>query len=100
MFIRKIGKVLRGDATPAQIMLACVLGSVLGFMPGFPQAGGLIVACIVLLVVLNANLTLAVFVGIAAKLISLALISVSFAVGRFLLDGPTSGLFVKMINAP
>ena len=47
MVIRKIGKLLRGDATPGQILLACVLGSVLGFMPGFEQAAGLIVVCVV-----------------------------------------------------
>ena len=37
---------------------------------------------------------------LAAKILSLALMPVSFALGRVLLDGPTSGLFSAMINAP
>lgn len=100
MFIRKIGKILRGDATPAQILLACVLGSVLGFMPGFSQAGGLIVLCVVGLLVLNANVTLALVVCGLAKLVSLGVLGVSFGVGRVLIDGPTGGLFGWAINTP
>ncbi len=100
MFVKKITKVLRGNATPAQMMMACVLGAVLGFMPGFTQAPGLIVAIILLLIVLNANLALATLVAAGAKLASLLLMPLSFSAGRFLLDGPTQPLFKTMINMP
>ena len=35
MITRKIGKLLRGNVTPVQVMLAAVLGSMLGFVPSF-----------------------------------------------------------------
>ena len=96
----KLGKTLRGAATPFQLYSASVLMSVVGFMPGFSQAWGTIVAILLLLIVLNANLVLGAFAGLAAKLVSLLLMPVTFAVGRFLLDGPTQGLFQALINAP
>ena len=100
MIVKKFVRILRGSATPAQIMLACVLGAALGFVPGFAQAPGLIAALVLSLVVLNANLTLALPMAAAAKVVSLLLMSVSFDLGRMLLDGPTQGLFKAAINAP
>jgi uncharacterized protein (TIGR03546 family) len=98
--IRKIGSILRGAATPLQVMLACVLGSLIGFSPGFLRAPALVVTLIALLLVLNANVLIALFVGGLAKLASLALMGLTFAVGRFLLDGPAQGLFASLVNAP
>lgn len=100
MITRKIGKLLRGKATPAQLMMACVLGSALGFVPGFAQGPGLTVALLLLLVVLNANLFIAGVSVLLGKALSLALMPVSFAVGRALLDGPVQGLFELVVNAP
>ncbi len=100
MIIRKFAKILRGDATPFQLIAACLLASGLGFAPGFVQAPGLILTFAALLILLNANLALAGLVGLAAKLLSLALAPVSFSIGRFFLDGPTGGFFQSMINAP
>ncbi len=97
---RKLGKILRGKANPYQLMSACILGSLLGFVPGFGQAWGLIVALVLLLVVLNANLFLAGLATLLAKGVSLLLVPAVFAVGRFLLEGPTEGLFRSMVNAP
>jgi uncharacterized protein (TIGR03546 family) len=97
-FLRKIGTLLRGNATPFQLMAGCLLGAWLGFMPG--SAPGLIVALSLALVLLNANLFLAALVGLIAKAASLLLMPVSFQAGRFLLDGPTEPLFRKLINAP
>lgn len=99
-FLRKIGAILRGKATPFQLFTGCLLGALIGFMPGFGHAPGLVVTLSLLLVLLNANLLLAALVGLAAKLLSLALLPVSFALGRLLLDGPTGGLFAALINAP
>jgi uncharacterized protein (TIGR03546 family) len=106
IFTRSIGKVLRGKATPLQLAMACVLGSAIGFLPGyadgaiFLHAPGLVISLALAVIILNANLPLAALVGAGAKLLSLALMPVSFAVGRFLLDGPTQPLFAKAINAP
>lgn len=98
--LRKLGKLLRGNVTPFQIIAGCMLGAMLGFMPGFMQAPGLIVALTFALLLINANLLLAGFVGIATKLLSLLLLPVSFYAGRALLDGPTEALFKVLINAP
>jgi uncharacterized protein (TIGR03546 family) len=101
MITRKIGKLLRGKATPFQIGAACVLGGALGFMPvSASAAGGLIVILTLLLIVLNANLFIAALVLGVAKLLSLALMPVSFQVGQILLDGPTRPLFKWAINTP
>ncbi len=100
MITRKIGKIVCGSATPAQLMLACVLGAMLGFMPGFWQAAGVIVLLTILLVLLNANLMLAAVVGLLAKAASVALLPVSFMAGRVLLDGPTQPIFKWAINTP
>lgn len=100
MFTRKIGKMLRGKITPLQIMMACVLGSMIGFVPGFINGPGLMITLILLLVILNANLGVALLIGSFSKLLGLALMPVSFAIGRVLLDGPTQGLFTWIINAP
>lgn len=100
MLFRKIGQLIRGKATPFQLMAACVLGATLGFMPGWAAAPGLTAALLLLLVVLNANLLLATLIGLGAKLLSLAAMPAVFALGRFLLDGPTRGLLESAINAP
>ncbi len=98
--LRKLGKILRGKANPFQLISASILGALLGFMPGFSQAWGMIVALLVLLIVLNANLFFAGLVTLLAKGVSLLLTPVSFAVGRFLLEGPTEGVFRSLVNAP
>jgi uncharacterized protein (TIGR03546 family) len=98
--IRKIGKLLRGAATPFQVFLAAILGALLGFVPSFSRSPALVVGLVLLLVVFNANLVVAGLVGTLAKLASLALMPVSFAAGRMLLDGPARPLFAKLVNAP
>ncbi len=97
---RKIGSLVRGKATPFQIYAACVLGSLLGFLPGFAQAPGLVVLWTFLLLILNANLFLAGLVFLLGKLVFLLSLPVLFAIGRILLEGPTQGLFKALINAP
>jgi len=100
MITRKIGNILRGSATPFQIVSACVLGSLIAFVPGFQQAPGLLILWVALLVLVNANLFLAGVVGLGAKLLALLITPVSFAVGRVLLEGPTRGIFSGLVNAP
>ena len=110
MVTRKIAKLLRGKATGPQVAMAAFLGCVLGFVPGFflvedlgggfMQAPGLILSLLFLVLILNANLTVFGLTLAGAKVLSVLALPVSFAVGRFLLDGPTSGLFQSIINAP
>ena len=82
------------------LLAACVLGGVIGFVPGFSLAPGLMIALILLLIVINANLLAAILVGALGELASLAAAGVSFKIGGFLLDGPTQPIFKSMINAP
>lgn len=98
--LRRIGTLLRGKATPFQIIAGSVLGAMLGFMPGFATAPGLIAALALALILINANLILAALIGLVAKLLALLLLPVSFYVGRALLDGPSEGLFKALVNAP
>ncbi|MBK1875697.1 hypothetical protein [Pelagicoccus mobilis] len=97
---RKIGTLIRGKTTPFQIYAACLLGALLGFIPGFSHAPALMLAWLLLLLVLNANLFLAGVVLLLAKLVLLVAMPLVFAVGQFLLEGPTQGLFKSLINAP
>ena len=97
---RKFGKLIRGSATPFQIFSASTLGMLIGFVPGFQQAPGLLVLWIGCLIILNANLFLAGLVGILGKLLLIALMPAVFALGRFLLEGPTNPLFASLANGP
>ena len=100
MAYKQIAKILRGKATPLQIALACILGTMLGFVIGLPGALGITAVIIALLVILNANLLLAGLSLAGGKLAGLILMPISFQGGRVLLDGPTTGFFRTIINAP
>ncbi|MBK8099137.1 MAG: hypothetical protein IPK26_18675 [Planctomycetes bacterium] len=109
-FTRKIGSVLRGKATRGQVLLATMLGGLLGFVPGFflpgdlgggfRQAPGLILSLLFLVLILNANLGVFGVTLLLAKITSLLTLPLAGAMGGFLLDGPTQGLFRMLINAP
>ena len=92
MITRKLGSLLRGKATPFQVAAACVLGALLGFAPGILQGPALVLLLVAALLVVNANLGLALLVAGGARLLALLLAPVSFSIGRFLLEGPTEGL--------
>ena len=100
MVLRSIGKVVRGKATPGQMMAACILGAMLGFIPGVSRAPGLLAALLLVLLVTNASLPLALLTWPLAKLASWLLLPLSFQAGRVLLDGPTQGLFKSLVNMP
>ena len=100
MVLRSIGKVIRGKATPGQMMAACILGAMLGFIPGVSRAPGLLAALLLVLLVTNASLPLALLTWPVAKLASWLLMPLSFQMGRVLLDGPTQGLFKSLVNMP
>ena len=86
MLFRKIGALIRGKVTPFQIMAACVLGAVIGFLPGWAQAPGLMVLTTLLLIILNANLLVAGLVGLGSRLLSLLAAPLLFKIGRLLFD--------------
>jgi uncharacterized protein (TIGR03546 family) len=108
--MRNVASFLRGKATPTQVFLAVLLGTVLGFVPGFlmpgaffeglGQAPGLIASVLMLALVLQCNLGLLLLAATLGKALSLALIDVCFATGQLLLDGPLQSLFAAMVNAP
>ena len=100
MITRKLGALLRGKATPFQLMAASVLGTLVGFAPGFTQAPALYLLLVAALLLVNANLGLALLAAGLAKVLSLLAAPVSFEIGRFLLDGPTSSLARAIVNAP
>jgi len=100
MITRKLGALLRGKATPFQIVTACVLGAMLGFAPDVYRAPGLYALLVAALLVINANLGLALLVIGVTKVLSWLLASTSFRVGQFLLDGPASDLARSVVNAP
>ena len=98
MLTRQIGSILRGKATRLQVMPATVLGSTLGFIPGFflpgdlgggfAQAPGLILLLLCIVLIANANLAIFAMTTLLAKLLSWPLLSLSYWLGTFLIDGP------------
>ncbi|MDP6409680.1 MAG: hypothetical protein QGI46_09910 [Planctomycetota bacterium] len=100
LITRRIGRIVRGKATPFQLLAATLVTAELMFVPGLTRAPGLVVALGALLLCVNANLPLALLLAGPLRLAALALLPLSFAVGRFLLDGPTRGLFERAVDAP
>lgn len=100
MLSRHIGAMLRGEATTGQVFGAAIIGSMLGFIPGFSNGAGLMVLLIAALVILNVSLPFALLVFALAKLVALLALPVSFTLGRALVDGPLQPLFRWAVNAP
>lgn len=101
MITRELGKVLRGKATPFQLGAACILGAMLGFVPGVVEGPGIAAVAIGLaLVIVNANLLLSGLIAGACKVLSLATMPIAFGLGRIVLDGPLQGTMKSAINAP
>ncbi len=100
MFTRKLGALLRGKATPFQIITAATLGAMLGFAPAVRQAPGLYALLIAALLIINANIGFALLVAGVTRLLSYLAAPIAFEVGRFLLDGPATGVARTIVNAP
>lgn len=98
--LRKLGKTLRGSATPYQVVLAAMLGGLIGFAPPLLHGPLYLVLILVLLAVLNANLFVATATAGIAKVLSYVLLPVSFELGLLLIDGPTQPLFAWLVNTP
>lgn len=100
MFIRKLGKFIRGSVSSFQIILAVFFGGILAFLPEFGSAPGLYIALFFAVLLLNANLFLLGISFLGLTLLALLLTPLTFQVGVFLLDGPLRGLFKILINGP
>ncbi len=98
--IRKIGKTLRGQAKPYQVVCAAILGALIGFAPPLANAPLYLIAVVLLLAILNANFFIATVTAGLCKLLALALMPVSFELGLVLVDGPLQSLMRSLINAP
>ncbi len=96
--LRKLIRILRGGAAPAEVFLAVALGIVTGFVPGFNFS---LILLLLILLLLNANVAVFLFFLAAAKLVSLPLTPVSFGLGKALLAiPPIRGLVRTLVNAP
>ena len=80
--IRKLGKLARGGVTPLQVLLGCLLGVMLGMVPGFNMT---MLLGIVLLVLLNANGGMAALGFALGKALCLLMAPVTFQIGYFLI---------------
>lgn len=109
LFSRKIGKLLLGKATALQVLVAATVGAMLGFVPGvfllgfgqgLADAPALIFSLLFVVLVLNTNLAIFGLTFVLTKLAAIALLPVSFAIGRFFLEGPTEPIFRWLVNAP
>jgi|GEM_PF-894299 len=95
---RKLGKLVRGGAGARQIFLGCMLGVLIGMIPGFNLT---LVAAIVLLVVLNANGGLFGVGLIIGKALCLALAPLTFRLGYAIIrSGALEGFFRWTADAP
>ncbi len=100
MLTRKLGSLLRGQATPFQIIAASVLGYTLGLMPSFEASVGLSVLLVILILILNTNLFVVAIASLLGKVSLLVLMPATFHLGRVLIDSPLEPLFAAMVNAP
>lgn len=100
LIIRKFGSLLRGKATPFQIYSACLIGSIVGFLPAKMQCLGLYLIFFAIVLVLNSNLFITAFLIPTLKLASYILVVPSIQIGRAILDSSAGGFFKTLINAP
>lgn len=100
MFLRKIGKFLRGKASAFQILSATILGGLLGSLPGVTQGPLLLALLLFLVIILNANIFLAGLTLLLVKLLTLVLLPVLFSIGVALLESGLGGLIAIPVNAP
>jgi uncharacterized protein (TIGR03546 family) len=96
--VRKILSILRGGATPFEVGLAIVLGTLLGFLPGFSLLSVILIA---LILVLNVPIPLALLAVAVAKGLSFVVEPYTYLVGRMLLKIPPIEQGVsRLVNGP
>jgi len=93
---RKLGRTIRGGASPGQIFLGCLLGVWIGMTPGFNLT---LLTGVILLVLLNANTGIAALGFLVGKVLCLALAPVTYQIGYAVIHG-AEGLFRSLAGIP
>lgn len=100
MIIRKFGSLLRGKATPFQIYSACLIGSMVGFLPAKSQCLGLYVLFFGIVLILNANLFITAFLIGTLKILSFLMVGACVQIGFTLLNSEMGDSIKPLINMP
>jgi uncharacterized protein (TIGR03546 family) len=96
--IRSLGKMVRGGADPLQIFLGCLLGVLIGMVPG---VNAILVLFIFLFVILNANVGLTVLGFGLGKGLSLLAAKYTFDIGyRLMRETELAESFPKLLALP
>ena len=98
--LRKLGKLLRGNATAFQIISACMLGFIMAFAVSPEKAPGFYLLMFFLVLILNCNLILFGLSLIMGHTLSLILTPLTFKLGVILLNSPLGELLGFLISAP
>jgi uncharacterized protein (TIGR03546 family) len=97
-WLRKIGRFIRGGATPIQILLAAILGLMLGLVPGFNMTHVLI---IVALLIVNVSLGIALTCFLIGKGLMLLLLPVSIRMENWaIINTPLASLMRAAGDTP
>jgi len=91
---------LLGRVTSEQLMLSCLLGGLVGFLPWDHTAAALIAICLAALLVLNASVPIFAAVAGAASLVAVTAHRLVDGAGAWLLSGPLGGLIAWIAEIP
>jgi len=95
---RKFIKMVRGGAAPWQILASCLLGVIIGMVPGF---NALVLVALVLFAIVNLSLGLLLIGAAVGKILCLLLASVTFEIGYVMIHGiGLEGLFAAACGTP
>jgi len=95
---RKFIKMVRGGAAPWQIFLSCLLGVIIGMIPGF---NALVLVALVIFALVNLSLGLMLIGLVIGKALCLALAPVTFEIGYVIIHGiGLEGLFATLCQTP
>ncbi|MDP6545154.1 MAG: hypothetical protein QGH60_14300 [Phycisphaerae bacterium] len=95
---RKFIKMVRGGAAPWQIIVSCLLGVVIGMIPGF---NALVLSLLILFAIINLSLGLMLIGVVVGKALCLAIAAVTFETGYFIIHQMgLEGLFASASQTP
>ena len=95
---RKFIKMVRGGAAPWQIIVSCLLGVIIGMIPGF---NALVLSLLILFAIVNLSLGLMLIGVVVGKALCLAMAAMTFEIGYFMIHGMgLEGLFAAACQTP
>ncbi|MCP4378319.1 MAG: hypothetical protein GY794_19355 [bacterium] len=95
---RKFIKLVRGGAAPWQIIASCLLGVIIGMIPGF---NALVLVALVVFAITNLSLGLMLIGLLVGKALCYALAPVTFEIGYVIIhDIGLEGLFATLCQTP